>query len=323
MSDLDIHPAETIAHPALAEGPVFRRIPSREVPLGGLRAMTVTRTIPERTLPTVGAWCFLDQSGPDAITMRLLPHPHTGLQTVTWPFVGRVRHRDSTGSDIIIYPGQLNLMTSGHGIAHSEFSPEEREEAVHLLQLWVALPSHAAGIAPHFEQHSNLPRIRRGGLDLTVVMGELEGVRSPATVYSPLVGAEMRLVAGSTATIAVDPGHEYAILVIEGTLTVAGEDIDPGPLLYLGTGRESLELTAPDEGVLAFLLGGEPFDEDLVMWWNFVGRTHEDIALARTQWEDRDSRFGVVAGHGDDRIPAPPMPPIRLTARRRRPNLGD
>jgi redox-sensitive bicupin YhaK (pirin superfamily) len=279
--------------------------------------MTVTRTLPERTLPTVGAWCFLDQSGPNDLVMHLLPHPHIGLQTVSWLIEGRVWHRDSVGSDVTIYPGQLNLMTSGRGIAHSEFSPTDEPESVHLLQLWVALPDDARWIDPHFEQHSDLPTVSRGGLTATVIMGELEGAMSPAQTYTPLVGAELRLAPGTREMLTINPDHEYAVLVISGAATVDGETCEPGPLVYFGTGRDTLRIEADAEAIV-LLLGGEPFAEELVMWWNFVGRSHEEIAEARDQWQAHDPRFAPVAGHGDDRIPAPDLPTVRLTPRRRR-----
>jgi redox-sensitive bicupin YhaK (pirin superfamily) len=285
---------------------------AREVPLGGVRGVHVDRVLPQRRLPTVGAWCFLDKFGPHITEMLVLPHPHIGLQTVTWPLVGEIRHRDSVGSDVILRPGQLNLMTSGRGVAHSEVSVGET--ALHALQLWVALPAEATGIGPAFEHHPVLPAYRSPGIEATVFMGTLGDVTSPAKTYTPLVGAQFDITEG---TIPLRPDWEYALLVIGGGLQVAGVELAPGPLLYLGTGRESLTLTGPAE---AILLGGEPFPEDLVMWWNFVGRSHDEIAKARADWEDADpQRFGPVAGHGTDRIPAPTLPNLRLKPRKRAP----
>ena len=316
MSNLDVRPTETACHAPEQSGPVVEFLQPREVPLGGIRSMQVKRTLPHRGVPTVGAWCFLDQFGPQRTTMTVLPHPHTGLQTVTWPLQGEIRHRDSVGSDVMVRPGQLNLMTSGPGISHSEVSPPE--SMLDGLQLWVALPTGSDSVAPAFEQHVDLPGYETRGLRGTVVLGELAGTRSPATTYSPLVGAQLDIDAVAMTTIPLRRDFEHAVLVLGGTLTVAGTPLEPGPLLYLGTGRDELPV-ASTTGATIFLLGGEPFPDDLVMWWNFVGRSHDDIVTAREEWErDGQHRFGVVAGHGGERIPAPPMPPLRLTPRRRR-----
>lgn len=317
MSDLDIAPTEVSGTAGALPGPQARLIAAREVPLGGIRAMTVTRTLPERALPTVGAWCFLDEAGPEAHLMRVLPHPHTGLQTVSWLLEGSIRHRDSVGSDVIVRPGELDLMTSGDGIAHSEFTPGELAEPAHLLQLWVALPESARRGPAHFEQHRDLPVATGAGWSATVLLGALAGVASPARTYSPLVGAEVRVEAGATAILPLRPDFEHAILAPLGSIEVEGIALARGPLLFLGGRRSELVVTAGAAGATLLLIGGEPLGEDLVMWWNFVGRTHEEIVEARADWESGSPRFGRVDGHGDDRIPAPPQPNVRLTPRRR------
>ncbi|PZF83918.1 pirin family protein [Jiangella anatolica] len=316
MSNLDARPAETRCRTGEHAGPAAVLLEPRDVPLGGIRAMRVARTLPHREVPTVGAWCFLDQFGPQRTDMMVLPHPHTGLQTVTWPLRGEIHHRDSVGSDVVVRPGQLNLMTSGPGIAHSEISLGEAP-MLHGLQLWVALPE-GADARPGFEQHTDLPVYDGDGVRATVVVGELAGATSPATAYSPLLGAQLDV--DDTATLPLRADFEHAVLVLTGRATVAGTELAPGPLLYLGTGRTELTLQAHDDDTTLFLLGGEPFPDDLVMWWNFVGRSHEDIVAAREEWERPDQhRFGTVAGHDGARIPAPPLPPLRLTPRRRRP----
>lgn len=323
MSDLDPHPAETLCEPARGPGPVAHPYPAREVPLGGVRGTYVERTLPQRDLPTVGAWCFLDYFGAPTVTTTDLPpdidpHPHIGLQTVTWPFEGMIRHRDSVRSDVLIEPGQLNLMTSGHGIAHSEYTVPDAP-AGRGLQLWIALPEAHRDIAPHFEQHRDLPVYRAPGLRATVLLGSLAGVSSPALVYTPLVGADIEIDPAATVTLPLNREFEYAVLVIEGSVTVAGTESAPGPLLYLGTGRADLELSTDSGGRFA-LIGGEPLTEELVMWWNFVARDHAEIAAARTDWESHHTaRFGDIAGHTpEQRIPAPPLPGGRLKPRRRR-----
>ncbi|MFH8251621.1 pirin family protein [Microbacterium sp. B2969] len=315
---------------AECDGPRALLLESREVPLGGVRAMEVHRTLPQRDLPLVGAWCFLDRFGPQVARMRVEPHPHIGLQTVTWPFTGDVRHRDTVGSDVVVTRGALNLMTSGAGIAHSEYSVGEDAIPLDALQLWVALPESRRHGGPAFERHEHLPTLRLEASagesgEAVVVMGALGGVESPATAYTPIVGAEVRVPAGSRVRIPLDPAWEHALVGVEGSVRVltgvreeeASTDLVAGHLLYLGTKRDGIEVEAPD-GATLFLLGGEPFEDDIVMWWNFVGRSHEEIVEARDAWEAGSDRFGHVVGHGDERIPAPPLPAVRLTRRRRR-----
>lgn len=282
-------------------GPTAQRVPVREADVAGL---PVRRALPRRPRRTVGAWCFLDHVGPTprhVATMDVGPHPHIGLQTVTWLLEGEVRHTDSLGSDQLIRPGQLNLMTAGQGISHAEESTAAAE-VLHAAQLWVAQPESTRHGEPAFEHHPELPAFERDGWRASVLVGELEGHRSPARHDTPLLGAELRS-AGGTTQIDVDPGFEHGILVLEGEATIAGEVLAPGELLYLGTERQQIELGA-DEPVVALLLGGEPFEEELVMWWNFVARTSEEIDAARADWEGSD-RFGSVATS----LPIVPAPP--------------
>ncbi len=297
--------------------------PAREVPLGGVRGMQVRRTLPQRGLPTVGAWCFLDRFGPQRVAMRVEPHPHMGLQTVTWPLAGEIRHRDSVGSDVVLRRGALNLMTSGDGIAHSEYSLGDGTVELDALQFWVALPEHARHGERGFETHEDLPRLGLGeGANVIIILGTLGGVTSPATTYSPLVGAEITLAAGTDVTVPLNPAWEHALVGLGGEFSVGLDAASPAPgpagdsLLYLDTGLRSVRL-ASREGARLFLLGGEPLAEELVMWWNFVGRSHEEIEQAWHAWEAGSERFGKIAGHGDVRIPAPPMPTVRLLPRKR------
>ncbi|MFE5409624.1 pirin family protein [Microbacterium sp. NPDC056569] len=328
MTRLDADDAVATESSVECAGPRTLLLEAREVPLGGVRAMSVHRALPQRELPLVGAWCFLDRFGPQETRMRVEPHPHIGLQTVTWPYLGDVRHRDSVGSDVFVRRGALNLMTSGAGIAHSEYSVGEDAAPLDALQLWVALPESRRHGGPAFEQHAVLPELELAPVagaagSATVVLGELGGVASPATVYTPIVGAELRIPAGATVTVPLDPAWEHALVAVYGAAAVGtpavGEDVvvDAAHLLYLGTHRDDVVISSP-AGATLFLLGGEPFEDDVVMWWNFVGRTHEEIVDAREAWESGSDRFGHVIDHGDERIPAPPMPAVRLTRRRRR-----
>ncbi|WP_257571097.1 pirin family protein [Streptomyces sp. NP160] len=302
----------------MSESATGRLLEGRDVPLGGVRGMSVQRWLPHREVPTVGAWCFLDRIGPQRVDMRVQPHPHTALQTVTWPLSGEIHHRDSVGSDVVVRPGELNLMTAGRGVSHSEFSLGE-QPLQHAVQLWVVLPREQDGCAPRFEQQRELPVVEvggaRGGVRATVLVGSLGGETSPAGVAPGLVGADVALDDGADVEVQVDPAHEHALLTLDpdGGLPALG---------HWAPGRTSLRLRHAD-GARQLLLGGVPTTDDLVMFWNFIGRTHEDVAAARADWEDPDAaaeRFGRVPGHAAaERIPAPPLPPVRLTPRRPRP----
>lgn len=327
MTRLDADDAVEIEGAASCDGPRALLLEAREVPLGGVRAMSVRRALPQRDLPLVGAWCFLDRFGPQVTRMRVEPHPHIGLQTVTWPFQGDVRHRDSVGSDVLVRRGALNLMTSGAGISHSEYSVGEDAAPLDALQLWVALPESRRHGEPAFEQHAVLPEVPVPAVSGTdgaaaVVLGVFAGVASPATTYTPIVGAEIRVPAGSRLRLPLAAAWEHALVGVDGDVavhTAPGDDValDDAHLLYLGLHRDGIEVSSAG-GATLFLLGGEPFEDDIVMWWNFVGRTHEEIVAARDAWETDDGRFGHVVDHGDERIPAPPLPAVRLTRRRRR-----
>jgi redox-sensitive bicupin YhaK (pirin superfamily) len=302
---------------ALAGEPASVLLPGHDVPLG--RYTTVRRLLPQRARRMVGAWCFVDLFGPDDVAgrpgMQVPPHPHTGLQTVSWLVEGEILHRDSLGSRQTIVPGQVNLMTSGHGIAHSEESPGDHPPVMHGLQLWVALPEHARHGEPSFEHHPSVPVLDEGGVRATVVVGAVGAARSPVRVHTPLVGAELLAAGDSRVALPLERDFEYAVLSLSGTAEVDGTALEPGTLLYLDRGRERLDLRAEREARL-FLLGGEPFEEPLVMWWNFVARSHEEIAEARADWM-ADRRFGTVTGYAGDPLPAPDMPTVRLKARDR------
>lgn len=292
---------------------------AREARVGG---MTVRRLLPLRQRRSVGAWCFADHYGPMSVDgvagMRVPPHPHIGLQTVTWLISGNVLHRDSLGSEQMIRPGQLNLMTAGRGIAHSEESPAEHDPELHGVQLWVALPNAQRQVEPAFEHHAQLPVIGAGGLEVTVFLGSLPGAASSATVFSEIVGAQ--LVArgdaagrGATGRIPLGPAHEHVLFVSAGSAEVEVTALRTGQLLYLGTGREQLAVTAA-AGSTIFLLGGVPLGEQLLMWWNFVARSPEEITAAADQWTG--GRFGTVNGYQGEPLAAPPLDAARLRLRR-------
>jgi redox-sensitive bicupin YhaK (pirin superfamily) len=319
MSNLDRQAALSVCggRGFVVADPVRELLNPRHVQLG--ESTEVRRLLPNLGRRMVGAWAFVDHYGPDDIAdepgMQVPPHPHMGLQTVSWLHDGEVLHRDSLGSLQTIRPRELGLMTSGRAISHSEESPKPHARFLHGAQLWVALPDAHRQVEPHFQHHTDLPTVTAPGLTATVILGELDGATSPGTAYTPIVGADIALTRGAQARLPLDSDFEYAVLSMSGEAAVDGVPLLPGSMLYLGCGRTELPLRADSDAGL-MLLGGEPFEEELVMWWNFIGRTHEDIAKAREDWMN-SSRFGEVKGYDGDRLPAPELPPVALKPRGR------
>ncbi|MBP2703976.1 pirin family protein [Microbispora sp. RL4-1S] len=319
MSDLDIRPQITRhgGRDGVSASPVRELLPGREVALG--ESTVVRRLLPTLGRRMVGAWCFIDHYGPDDVAgrpgMQVPPHPHIGLQTVSWLLDGEVVHRDSLGSLQTLRPGRLGLMTAGNAIAHSEVSPPEHGRLLHGAQLWVALPDAFRAVDPRWEYHGELPVLEERGLRATVIMGEMAGAASPGTAYTPLVGVDLDLAAGAAVTLPLEPDFEYAVLSASGDAEVDGVPVPRGSLLYLGCGRPGLALRAESASRL-LLLGGEPFEERIVMWWNFVARSGDEIAAARADWMDGD-RFGTVTGYDGRPLPAPALPALPLKPRGR------
>jgi quercetin 2,3-dioxygenase len=283
--------------------------------------MTVRRVLPHRARTTIGPWCFLDHFGPNSVSqsggMVVPPHPHTGLQTVTWLFEGAIEHKDSTGGFATITPGSMNLMTAGSGIQHSEISDPE-SSILHGVQLWVALPDEYRFHDPHFDSLTTQAHPLGDG-SLRLFLGALEGVGvAQAPIYSPLVAAEISLPPGGEMALTVQHGFEHGLLADTGTVTMDGETIDPHYLGFCPVGSRSLKLvnhgTEPFRGIL---IGGEPLGEPLVMWWNFVGRSHEEIEEFREDWQQGLQAGSPRYGHLEnmDAIPAPELPHVRLKAR--------
>jgi redox-sensitive bicupin YhaK (pirin superfamily) len=303
----------------------------RDVPLGGLRAMRVRRTLPQRERSLVGAWCFADHYGPDPVAetggMVVPPHPHTGLQTVSWLFAGEVEHRDSAGNHAMVRPGELNLMTGGHGVSHSEVSTPGTE-VLHGVQLWVALPDGARDRPARFDHYAP-PPLTGPGWSAHVFLGSLLGHTSPVETATPLLGAEIVLDPGAVLELAVDATYEHGVLVDTGSVVVAGQPVKPSEMGYVEPGSPDLRIEAL-EASRVVLLGGPPFGEQIVMWWNFVGRDHDEIARYREEWQAQitrhgevvgdsqdvaDGRFGIVVGDHLPPIPAPVLPTARLKPR--------
>jgi quercetin 2,3-dioxygenase len=288
----DAAPVPEPADQDRAQGPVVELSPARRTQVGNL---AVRRVLPQRPRRTVGSWCFLDHAGPvpaePGVSFGIGPHPHMGLQTVTWLLAGELLHLDSLGSEQLIRPGQLNLMTAGHGVSHAEEDPARGGE-VHAVQLWVAQPSATRDGPAAFEHHAELPRFELDHAQGTALVGDFAGTESPARRDTAHMGVELTLQ-GPVTTAPLRPEFEHALVVLEGRVTVDGVAVEPGVLAYLGLGRHECEL-ATERPARALLLGGVPFPEPILMWWNFVGRTREEISEARRQWSADEGRFGRV-----------------------------
>lgn len=271
--------------------------------------------------------------------MDVAPHPHTGLQTVSWLFTGEVEHIDSGDNRGLVRPGEVNLMTSGSGICHSETSTES-VSTLHGVQLWIALPDGVRQSAPRsFEHYVPKPVTINGGAVL-VFIGSLAGSTSPIKTHTPLVGAELRIDAQSSITLDIDPSFEHGVLIDEGDITVEDTAVPKAAIAYTGLGARKLRIRndSPSPARL-ILIGGEPFAEEIVMWWNFVGRSSEEISHFREEWQARTERFGHVknyVGHGGPNknaegqswLPAPKLPNVVIKPRKNpvphaRPGLTD
>lgn len=285
------------------------RIDASTAELGG--GLRVRRALPTAHRRMIGAWCFLDHFGPADVSgsgMRIGAHPHIGLQTVTWLLSGELLHRDSLGTVQPIEPGAVNLMTAGRGISHSEESPRRRSPQIHGVQFWIALPDSARQMAPAFEHHPKVPHLRVGGLQIRLIAGELLGARSPTTVHTPLVGASLEIPAGTATTLPLKPEFEHGVIATRGEAQVAGIALSPGAMVYLPAGRGDVTIVtgAGDAGLV--LVGGEPFPAPVLMWWNFVGRSKDELARASRDWNASAPYLGEVTGTDMPRLIAP-LPP--------------
>jgi len=284
----------------------FDAYPNRQMHLGSL---AISRLLPIRERRMVGPWCFLDRFGPLSFTdgkpMDVAPHPHIGLQTVTWLHEGEVVHDDSLGFESVLRPGGVNVMTSGGGIAHAEQTPREHTGRLNGVQLWTALPEAHRHGAPGFVQVPAVPSIERPAGVVEVFAGSIDGVASPAPHYSELLGADLRIHPGHALDVPLHPTYEHAVLVMSGDCSLDGEALTERVLYYLGTTRDQARFSSRGGGRV-LLIGGPPFPETIVMWWNFVARTPEEIALARTDWEE-GRRFGDVPAYNGPRLSAPAL----------------
>lgn len=287
--------------------------PARKAVLGALQ---IRRALPVRGRRLVGPWCFLDRYGPLTFSggkpMDVAPHPHLGLQTVSWLLDGEIVHNDSLGCEGLIRPGELSLMTAGHGITHAEETPASNSGRLNGVQLWVALPDAARHCAPSYEHRVNIPEVTVPGARASVILGSFAGFTSAGTSFSPLCGVELVVEHGARVEFPLENSFEYAVIILDGTLEVERQILEPDTLYYLGAGRGEIGL-ASKAGGRALLVGGLPFGETVLMWWNFVARTAEELAEARLAWESHE-RFPAVKAYHGERLAAPafvPRPPRR------------
>ena len=278
-----------------------------------LGAFQVRRAIPSPQRSMVGPFIFVDQFGPAHLppgqAMDVRPHPHINLATVTWLFEGAIDHRDSIGSFATIRPGQVNLMTAGRGIVHSERSPAtERVDGPRLygMQTWLALPDGREEIDPAFEGITDLPLIEDGRTAARVIMGTLWGETASTTQYAETIYAEILL--GPAGAIPVDsPADERAVMLVGGEASLDGTPLQLYGLTILAPGG-TMQLTSPGGGRV-MLLGGEAFRTPRHVWWNFVSSSTERINQAKDDW--RQGRFAKVPGDADEFIPIPEVPLTR------------
>jgi redox-sensitive bicupin YhaK (pirin superfamily) len=284
-----------------------QRIEGRRHDLGD--GFTVRRLLPALLARHVGPFVFFDHMGPADFAagagMDVRPHPHIGLATITWLFEGSIRHRDTLGSLVDIRPGEVNWMTAGRGIAHSERTPPEARrdgQRLHGVQLWVALPRDEAEVAPEFHHHGadELPRIERDGAALLLVAGTAYGAQSPVKVYAPMFLIEARLAAG--VTLEWPQEHvERGVYVIEGRVDW-GEQVVPADQMAVQAGPTAAPLRSHEPSRL-ILFGGAPLDGERHLWWNFVASSRERIERAKADWVG--GRFGVIPGDDKEFIPLP------------------
>ena len=289
---------------------MLERIETRDAEIGG--GLIVRRALPSRRRRTVGAWCFLDHAGPMEFGrgggMGVGPHPHIGLQTFTWMIEGAVMHRDSLGNEQLITPGQVNLMTAGGGIAHAEDSAGGG--CLHAVQLWIALPDAERHRAPAFRNYPHLPLVELGGFSVRVLAGSALGQTSPAEVYSPLVGLDLAAAGPASLSLPLTASFEHAALVLSGAASIEGEKLTPGTLLYFGSARERLAVSC-EAAARIIVVGGAPFGEEILLWWNFVARDAQEMRQAARDW-NAGRRFGAVHGSPSPRLTAPEVTGLQL-----------
>ncbi len=293
------------------QGPLAH-IEIREGRSATVGATTVTRILPTKGRRTVGPWCFVDLILPpdfdDPHPLEIGPHPHTNLATVTWLLEGSALHTDSLGTEQLIHPGQLNLMTAGHGIAHAELGTTT---GIHGVQMWLAQPEETRHGPSRFQHVAELPVVEFATAQATVMVGGLDDVESPARVDTRMVGADITAREG-LLEIPASSTFEHAVVPINRRLKVGDDIVEPGWLAMVPPGGDQIPIDIGPNGARFFLLGGEPLGEPIEMWWNFVARSKDEITAAWRAWQAHDEdRFGPVPSKlGRIDAPTPPWLPV-------------
>ncbi|NLD10099.1 MAG: pirin family protein [Xanthomonadaceae bacterium] len=300
---------------------MITRIPTRTAEI--MPGQPVKRALPNRNCPRIGAWCFLDYLHIKSVDPKNLndpskkinvaPHPHIGLQTFTWMLQGEIVHHDSLGNHSIIRPYEVNLMTAGNGIVHTEVSEPNYHGPLKTLQFWIALPKEKSSNPSSFKHYDDLPMFSHEGLIIHLFMGRFLGYRAPTQSYSPLMGADIMAHESKTCTLPLDPEFEYGIFITEGAVEIDGEHYNDDEFIAIETGQISLTLTL-EKGTHIALIGGTPLTEPLIIWWNFVAHDPAQIEAATRDWGNYpNKRFNHVK-HPDSPLNAPALN-TRLKAR--------
>ncbi len=268
----------------------------------------VRRALPDRSQQRVGPFIFFDHMGPADFSagsgVDVRPHPHIGLATITYLFSGAIRHRDSLGYDQVIVPGDVNWMTAGRGVVHSERTPQDlRRTGSHLhgIQAWIALPVEREEIEPSFVHYpaNQIPQVKRPGARLTLIAGRAYGATSPVETASDTLYIEASLDAGATLA-APDTADELAVYVVDGELNLAGRTVRNGTMAVLTAGRDAVFRASRECRLM--MLGGAALPGERIVWWNFVSSSRDRISQAKVDW--REGRFDMVPGESDF-IPLP------------------
>ena len=288
----------------------IQEFPLRSAEIGN--GTVIKRALPSRHKRMIGAWCFLDHAGPVNFAagegLDVGPHPHIGLQTFTWMIEGTMLHSDSLGTkDQLIQPRQVNLMTAGYGISHTEVAPAN-ETVMHAAQLWIALPDDKRNMAPAFENYPELPLVQEQGIDFTVLVGHYLNTVSPVKVHTELLGVDLFAAADTHARLPLNGKFEYGFMLLEGEgARINGHELTVDNMVILEPGLDAVDIQI-SAGSRVLLLGGEPFESPILLWWNFVGRTQAELAEAREQWLNQDARFGSIPHYQGERLKAPELP---------------
>lgn len=271
---------------------------------------SVRRALPTRDRRLVGPFIFFDRMGPAILkageALDVKPHPHIGLSTVTYLFDGEIKHRDSLGTEVVVRPGDINLMTAGRGIVHSERTPENlRGHPLSMsgLQTWLALPDDKEEIAPDFShtEREAMPLIDIAGATGRVVIGDFAGLRSPVKTFTDTLYADLSLTPGAKFPFPADH-EERAIYILSGSLEVAGDVFAADQLLAFRAG-DDITLKGGVDGCHVMLFGGAALNSRRYIWWNFVSSSKERIEQAKEEW--RTGRFDIVPGDEEEFVPLP------------------